>query len=93
MTGGAAAVALALSLHIAITVVCLLKGKIILGLVGLPLPTLSFYGAIRLAKPHSFWARRFYGDKKTAKAEKRFGHDYVARREAMRDLFSGTLHR
>ena len=45
--------------HITYTVICLLKGKIVTGLAGLPIPILSLVGAIRLAKPWSFWAKRY----------------------------------
>lgn len=82
-------VALFVLLHIAITVICLLKGKIVMGLAGLPLPTFSYIGAFRLAKPESFWARRFYGEKKLARATRRHER-YEGRRLALRDrLFGG----
>jgi hypothetical protein len=88
-TFGAWFVAAAVLLHVFITVICLLKGKIVMGLVGLPAPTFSYIGAFRLAKPESFWARRFYGEKKTARAAKRHAR-YEGRRLALRDrLFGG----
>lgn len=75
--------------HVGISVVCLLKGKLVVGLAGLPLPTVSFLGAVRLAKPESFWARRFYGEKKLARAVRRHIR-YETRRLALRDrLFGG----
>ena len=71
------------------TVVCLLKGKIIYGLLGFVLPFLSLTGSIRIAKPDSFWARRFYGEgKKMAKSRARFDDRHDARRERLRDLLS-----
>jgi hypothetical protein len=76
-------------LHISYTIICLLKGKIATGLISLPVPTIALVGAIRLAKPSSFWARRFYSGRKLARAEERFGEGYLARRERLRDLFSG----
>lgn len=89
-TGPAAAIVLAVVIvvHIWYTVVCLLKGKIALGLIGLPFPTVSILGAIRLAKPHSYWAKRRYGPEKMAKAEARFGAEYQARRERIRGIVS-----
>jgi hypothetical protein len=86
---GAWVVFAAVLLHIAITVVCLLKGKIIMGLVGLPAPLFSYIGAFRLAKPESFWARRFYGEKKLARATRRHER-YEARRHALRDRLFGA---
>jgi hypothetical protein len=75
--------------HISYTIICLLKGKLATGLIGLPLPFVALVGAIRLAKPSSFWARRFYSGRKLARAEARFGERYLARRERLRDRFSG----
>lgn len=73
---------------IAFSVICLLKGKIASGLVGLLIPFVGMIGAIRLAKPSSYWARRFYGATKTERARARFGARHEARRERLRDLFS-----
>ena len=86
---GGVIAALVIIIHIGFTVVCLVKGKISLGLIGLPVPLVSVIGAIRLAKPTSFWARRFYREPKLAAASQRFGADYQANHEALRDLFSG----
>jgi F0F1-type ATP synthase assembly protein I len=88
-TFGAWAVAAAVLLHIAITVVCLLKGKIVMGLAGLPAPVFSYVGAFRLAKPDSFWARRFYGEKKLVRARRRHER-YEGRRLALRDRLFGA---
>jgi hypothetical protein len=79
----------AVLLHICITVICLLKGKVVMGLAGLPAPIFSYIGAFRLAKPESFWARRFYSEKKLARAARRHER-YEARRLGLRDrLFGG----
>ena len=86
---GGVIAALVIIIHIGFTVVCLVKGKISLGLIGLPVPLVSVIGAIRLAKPTSFWARRYYREPKLAAASRRFGADYRANHEALRDLFSG----
>jgi hypothetical protein len=75
--------------HISYTVICLLKGKIVTGLAGLPIPTLSLVGAIRLAKPSSFWARRYYSTKKMDRATSRFGERYQERQERLRQMVSG----
>ena len=76
-------------MHICYTVVCLLKGKLVTGLMGFFIPILALFGSIRLAKPESYWARRFYGDRKAGRAAKRFGDVYFARRERLRNLLSG----
>ena len=72
--------------HIGYTVVCLLKGKIPTGLIGLVVPVVSLVGAIRLARPSSFWAHRFYDDAKLAKATARFSVE-AERRERLRERF------
>jgi hypothetical protein len=41
-------------------VVCLTKGKAFTGLIGILVPFFALIGAIRLARPGSPWARRFY---------------------------------
>lgn len=81
--------AVAVLLHVGICVICILKGKLVIGIAGLPLPTVSFLGAVRLAKPESFWARRFYGEKKLARASRRHSR-YETRRLALRDRLFGA---
>jgi hypothetical protein len=75
--------------HICYTIVCLLKGKLTTGLVGLAIPLLALVGSLRLAKPESYWARRRYSERKMARAKERYGPRYQARLERLRDLFSG----
>ena len=72
--------------HIGYTIICMLKGKVPTGLIGLVIPIVSLVGAIRVAKPSSYWARRFYGEKKVAKAEARFAAE-DERREKWRARF------
>lgn len=76
-------------INVTFAIICLLKGKLATGLVALPVPLVGLIGAIRLAKPSSFWARRFYADRKMVTATARFGERHTARRERLRDLFSG----
>jgi hypothetical protein len=52
--------------------VCLFKDRVLLGLVGLFVPLVAFVGALRLGKPGSRWARRFYDERKMARARERF---------------------
>jgi lysyl-tRNA synthetase class 2 len=51
---------LGLSINLFFSLLCFLKGKRFLGLVGIINPVISLPGALRLAKPRSPWARRFY---------------------------------
>jgi hypothetical protein len=51
--------------------ICVLKGKYRSGLFGLFLPPVGFIGAVRLARPNSIWARRFYRGKQLQHATSR----------------------
>jgi hypothetical protein len=87
-TTSVALTALLVVIHVTYTVICLLKGKLATGLIGLPVPFLGLIGAVRLAHPTSYWARKFYSDHKLERAERRF-ELYVGRRDRMRDLIGG----
>jgi lysyl-tRNA synthetase class 2 len=51
---------LAIGLNVVFVVVTFLKGKLKLALAGVVFPLFALVGAVRLAKPGSWWARRFY---------------------------------
>jgi hypothetical protein len=53
-------------------VITALKGKHGMAALGVAFHFLWWIGAIRLAKPDSFWARRFYDDGKLREAIHRF---------------------
>jgi hypothetical protein len=74
--------------------ICFLKGRVLHGSVGFFVFPVAFYGACRLAKPHSAWARRRYGEqrpKKQTRCEERFPPDRRTERfkNAFRDLVGG----
>jgi hypothetical protein len=76
-------------------VVSLLKGKLMMGLFGVFVPFIALVGAIRLAKPTSVWARRFYGptSSRRRRAEARYagsGRRWDARRHRLEDLVGGA---
>jgi hypothetical protein len=54
--------------------ICLAKGKPFTAIAGVFLPYILLVGAVRLARPDSIWAHRFYRDEpdKTRRAEARF---------------------
>jgi len=91
VTGTAIAVLLVLGLAAA----CFLKGRILLGVVGLFVPLVGAYGALRLANPASPWARRRYSGARLARARERFGSDARATRWQRRigDLVAGAPSR
>jgi hypothetical protein len=77
--------------------VTLLKGKLKLGLFGIVFVPLSVVGAVRLAKPGSVWARRFYPEdgKLMRRSEARAAtrdERWSQRRERFYDLIGGTPH-
>ncbi len=77
--------------------VCLLKGKIWTGVIGVFIPILAIVGAIRLARLNSPWARRRYRKhpKKLARAERREARldaRWLAWRDAFFDLIAGKPH-
>jgi hypothetical protein len=82
VTGGSAAAVIAsvalLLFHFAMVAICFTKDRMLHGLIGFLIPPLAIYGACRIGKPNSAWARRFYGERnphKQAKAEHRFRPD------------------
>ena len=66
---------LGLLLYLSLVGICFAKGRLMHGAVGLFVLALAIYGAVRLAKPNSPWARHFYGRRdpeKQRRAEARF---------------------
>ena len=55
-------------LSVVSALVCLAKGKWIMGVIGFLLWPVALVGALRLAEPRSLWARRIYEDDKMARA-------------------------
>ena len=74
--------------------VCIAKGRILHGITGIFVGPIAIYGACRIGKPSSPFARYRYGErrpKKQAKAEGRFPPDRRTERfkEAFRDIVGG----
>jgi hypothetical protein len=70
------------------------KDRLLHGTLGIFFVPLAIYGALRIGKPRSPWAKRFYGDRnahKQAKAEARFRPDRRTERikERFRDAVGG----
>jgi hypothetical protein len=90
--GSRLVVALTIAVGALLATVCMMKGKIVTGLVGLVVPGVALVGAIRLGKPRSPWARMLYTRRpaKMARSEKRFGPMYEARMNRLKDLLGGA---
>lgn len=80
---------LTVAFNLAVAVICIIKGKLATGLIGIVIPVVATVGAIRLAKPSSVWARRRYAGTKLSRAEHRFGSAYQLRHDRLRDLLGG----
>ena len=80
---------LTVAFNLAVAMICIIKGKLATGLIGIVIPVVATVGAIRLAKPSSVWARRRYSGAKLSRAEHRFGAAYQLRRDRLRDLLGG----
>jgi hypothetical protein len=69
------------------------KFRLFHGMLGVVIAPLAWWGAFRLAKPSSPWAKRFYGERrpeKQARAEARYGHRRIDRfKDRMRDAIGG----
>jgi hypothetical protein len=76
------------ALDLLLAFLAILKGKPMLGLIGIFIPFVSLVGAIRLASPTSWWARRWYKQKKLARSEARFAR-HKARRKRIIDTILG----
>lgn len=78
----------------AIVAVCFAKGRVLHGTIGFFVFPIALYGACRLGKPRSAWARRRYGERRPAKqkrSEERFPPDRRTERfkNAFRDIVGG----
>lgn len=92
---GALIVSIIFTLAIFVCVaICIAKGRIMHGVTGIFIGPIAIYGASRIGKPSSPFARYRYGErrpKKQAKAEGRFPPDRRTERfkEAFRDIVGG----
>jgi hypothetical protein len=81
-----------LAVNLVLSVICLLKGKITTGVIGIVVSIVALVGAVRLAKPGSWWAAHYYAGRprRAARAAGRYGQRYQARWNRLRDLVAGA---
>ncbi len=72
-TGGWTEAFIGLSIHYGLLVLTAVKGKYRTALFGIFIPLVGTFGAIRLARPSSRWARRRYDERKLDRAMRRAG--------------------
>ncbi|HEY7456813.1 MAG TPA: hypothetical protein VH703_06015 [Solirubrobacterales bacterium] len=82
------------ALIVAVVAICFLKQRVLHGAIGFFVAPVAIYGAARIGKPGSAWARRRYGERKPAKqakAEERFRPDRHTEhfKNAFRDIVGG----
>lgn len=79
---------LAVLLNLGFICIAMLKGKPVVGALGVMVPFIALLAALRLAKPRSPWARRRYheGSTKLARSRARFDAAYDARWNRLRDV-------
>ena len=87
-------IAFVLAINLALTAICLLKGKVWSGVIGVYISLFALVGAIRVARPDSPWARWRYpdGSRKLAKAiarEKRYGRPLTRLLTWFQDAIAG----
>jgi hypothetical protein len=96
LESGAVAVIGSVVITLALSLLCFAKERVSHGLIGLFIPLVSLYGAVRLAKPTSYWARKRYGERnpaRQARAEARFADRRTDRlKQQLRDAIGGKTN-
>jgi hypothetical protein len=82
---------LALLINATLSLIAVLKGRLLLGVIGLFVPLVSLVAVVRLAAPSSPWARWFYrpDSRRLARSEARFARSR-ARHMRIMDLIAGA---
>jgi hypothetical protein len=80
--------------NVAFALAAILKGRAVLGVVGVFVPLVAVVGAVRLARPQSYWARRWYpaGSARRRRSEERFPPGRRTRWDELVDLFAVVPH-
>ena len=83
-------VAVTVLVNLAFAVAAIGKGRVVLGVVGVFVPVVAVLGALRLARPGSPWARRWYGpgSVRRRRAVARFPPGRRTHWDALVDLFA-----
>ena len=89
---GVWAAGLTIAVNLVFAFLAIVKGKISTGLIGILVPVVALVGTVRLAKPGSPWARRWYppGSRRLARSTERFRADRRTWTDVLKDLIAGT---
>lgn len=91
-SGGRVAVLVALAVHVLCLLACVAKGKYTTAVIGAFIPPVAWWGALRLARPRSKWAKRYSPKRmqraaaRDARFERRWGNWGLD----LTDLVAGT---
>ncbi|THA68211.1 hypothetical protein E6R60_31285 [Streptomyces sp. A0642] len=89
---------LTLVVNFCFVLIALFKGKVRMAVVGALVPFVALIGAVRLARPASMWAKRFYRNRHRARARsvlRAYHHDvrWAGPRRRFQDLIGGAPDR
>ena len=92
-SSGEAVVAATIAVNLVLALVAILKGRTLMGVVGVFVPLVALIAALRLARPRSPWARRRYptGSARLRRAQRRFPAGRRSRWDGIVDLFAGPV--
>ena len=81
-----------IAVNLLLCVICLLKGKVVTGVVGVVISVVALIGAIRLAKPGSWGAAHRYASRprRAERAARRYDRRHDERWNRLRDLVAGA---
>jgi hypothetical protein len=81
-----------IAINLVLCIICLLKGKVVTGVVGVAIGVVALVGAIRLAKPGSWWAARRYATRprRADRAARRYDQRRMERWNRLKDLVAGA---
>ncbi|MFG2562804.1 hypothetical protein [Streptomyces sp. NPDC048496] len=91
-------IVLTLLINFCFVLIALFKGKARMAVIGTLVPFVALFGAIRLARPTSMWAKRLYRNRHRARARavlRAYHHDrrWVGPRRRFQDLIGGAPDR
>ncbi|MCX4535560.1 MULTISPECIES: hypothetical protein [unclassified Streptomyces] len=95
---GRLGIVLTLLINFCFVLIALFKGKARMAVIGTLVPFVALFGAIRLARPTSMWAKRFYRNRHRARSRavlRAYHHDrrWAGPRRRFQDLIGGAPDR
>ena len=85
---GEVVLAVSVALNLGWALLAILKGRPLFAVIGMFVPLLAMIGALRLARPSSWWARRRYDAHRMARATRRFPPGQRTWRDRLVDVFA-----